>query len=690
MRLKGVVTWHPEGAFYALVVDDGKEGIYCDVRMAMERGLLPERYHVDVLAKTVNEGVEVEIEGVTDRGGYAPIVLPTAIRAIGSADLPAPKTVPFLNLFSGAMDCQRVVVEGVVRAAHREKSTRAVTLDVGTFYGSFQFRLLEPNDLAAATLVNAKVRVAGCLLPLFNARTEMIGVTVQTNRLSDLMVLEAGPEDPFAAQEIVSTGLRPFSAAGVELHRQKVRGVVTAQRPGGYLMLQRGTKGIQAFSETDDLFEVGDLVEAVGFVNFRTAVGCLENALFRKVGKAEVSESRPVTIERLLQPRGYWGNVGQTEDLNGMLVSVDGLVAGIEDRSGETRVTVESGGRFIPAAVVQQNGAAVFPDLGVGATVRVTGVVSLSYKAGVPTGNELKPSGAFLVMRTAGDLEVLRAAPWWTLERVQTAQVLVPLFLLVAVVWIFALQRLVSTQGAKLQEALLAYRDVERENEACQKERMRLAADLHDGFQQVLAGAMYRLDAAMTCAKEMPEALQRQLGGADAALKQAQKGLRDALWGLTEGADGSATFVNLIQHAAQKMDHWQGLVTVSQIGEERPVPPAVMGHLLMLFQESVGNAISHGKAKRVDVEVRYFNQGVAIEIADDGLGFDPKAADAQANGTHFGLKGMRRRMKEVGGNLTIESEPGRGARVTAYVGLRKVLAGQKSPKRGMEEAGMKP
>jgi hypothetical protein len=566
VRLRGVVTWHPEGAFYGLIVDDGKEGIYCDVSGAVQRGLLPARYESEVLPQTVNEGVLVEIEGVTSAGAFAPMVFPTRVAVLGKGEMPTPVEKPFLNLFSGMLDCQRVVVEGVVRSASREAGKDAVTLNVGTFYGLFQFQVLEASELVEADLVDAKVRVTGCVLPIYNGRMEMVGVTVQSNRLEDLVILEAAPKDRFAVPEITAAALRPFSAEGVELRRQKVRGVVTAVRPGACVMVQRGEHGVQAFSPMTESVEVGDLVEAVGFVNFRAPVGCLENTLFRKVGTGALPLPKAVTVEKLMASGGDAVRDPLREDWDCKLVSLKGVLSNIDQRQTEVKVTIKSDGRFMPAVLAKTAGGEVFADLKVGAVVCATGVVSLTYKAVLPMGNELKPSGLLLVMRTEADMEVLQAAPWWTEDRVQLAQGLVPLLGLAAGLWIVALRRTVSMQGRRLQEALLAFRDVDREKEVCREERQRLAGDLHDGFQQALAGAMYQVDSALTCADELPEVLKKRLGGADAALKEAQKGLREVLWGLTEEGEGANGFGDLLRHVVSKRDHWQDLVTVRDVG----------------------------------------------------------------------------------------------------------------------------
>ena len=85
-----------------------------------------------------------------------------------------------------------------------------------------------------------------------------------------------------------------------------------------------------------------------------------------------------------------------------------------------------------------------------------------------------------------------------------------------------------------------------------------------------------------------------------------------------------------------------------------------MGNLLLLVQEAVGNALRHGRAKRVRVILAYDAEGLEVTIEDDGCGFDPAAVTGIREG-HFGLAGMRERMSRLGGSLKIRSAPGQGA-----------------------------
>ena len=88
----------------------------------------------------------------------------------------------------------------------------------------------------------------------------------------------------------------------------------------------------------------------------------------------------------------------------------------------------------------------------------------------------------------------------------------------------------------------------------------------------------------------------------------------------------------------------------------------------MIIQEAVGNALRHGGA--TDVAVRlYFRDGlVRLIVKDDGCGFNPSSAPDESEG-HLGLSSIRLRAQELGGTLTIKSEPGRGTDIIVEVSV---------------------
>ena len=87
---------------------------------------------------------------------------------------------------------------------------------------------------------------------------------------------------------------------------------------------------------------------------------------------------------------------------------------------------------------------------------------------------------------------------------------------------------------------------------------------------------------------------------------------------------------------------------------------------LEVGQEAVANAVKHGRARHVFIELRYAPASVCLTVSDDGQGF---AADQASPAGHFGLLDMRERAQSMGSQLIVQSEPGRGTRIDVEVPL---------------------
>ncbi len=94
-------------------------------------------------------------------------------------------------------------------------------------------------------------------------------------------------------------------------------------------------------------------------------------------------------------------------------------------------------------------------------------------------------------------------------------------------------------------------------------------------------------------------------------------------------------------------------------------------NLLRIGQEAVSNAMKHGQARHIQIELRYEVDKVCLEIKDDGRGFNP--GEPSRTG-HFGLLDMRERAESLGCRLEIESRPGWGTKISVEV----LLASQRS------------
>ena len=268
-------------------------------------------------------------------------------------------------------------------------------------------------------------------------------------------------------------------------------------------------------------------------------------------------------------------------------------------------------------------------------------------------------SGPLVMLASPDDLEVLTRPPFWTPLRARIAVGMVAFLGFGLVFWVVSLRRTVSRQ-VKVIEKALRERAVA---DGARRERLRLSHDLHDDFQQLLSGTMFRISAALNWLAEGDSGKARaQLEKATGNLMHTQSQLRTVLWGLQEESEGPGSLIELFRYASRRMAHWEGVVEITSSGREPTLARTVAGSLLMILQESVGNAIRHGRATRVKVHVAFGENGLLLEVEDNGCGFDTAV---HARG--LGLGGMDDRAKALGGTFRIESAAGRGSKVIVEV-----------------------
>jgi signal transduction histidine kinase len=105
--------------------------------------------------------------------------------------------------------------------------------------------------------------------------------------------------------------------------------------------------------------------------------------------------------------------------------------------------------------------------------------------------------------------------------------------------------------------------------------------------------------------------------------------------------------------------------------DERLSPEA--GHeLVQIAREAVSNVARHSGASRATLAVRVEGDSAVLRVEDDGAGFDPAR---RPGSSHFGLANLRDRAAAIAGSLTIDSEPGKGARII----VRLPIAPSESP-----------
>jgi signal transduction histidine kinase len=667
VHLHGVVIFKWRAGFQSFDVQDGHEAIWVSVSMAKREKVW---LGTEATLDAVVEGKEVEIDGVMDAGGFSPDVLPRSIRVLGDLPVPPGRRVPVERLMNGAEDSQRVEVAGVVQSCVAARNGQWL-LQLETGGGKLLASMPASPTQEPGRLVDADVSLTGVAASSRNWRAEFICPRLLISSPADARIDSPAPVDPFAVPSVACKELAVFSPAGRARHRRRIAGTVTYQAPGSFLYLQDGSCAVRVGSDAADLFAPGDRIEAAGFIDTSRPVAGLEQALVRKIGTTAPPEAIRTAlrdIQAAFRSVRDYGLPASPHDYDGLLVSVTGRLLEVQlDATGDgRRLVLDCGGSLTTADLAQgpQPGGLLELDaLQPGSQLRLSGVAIVQYAPSDNVVDYTLPNRLDLLLRSSADVAVLQAPSWWTSQRLWIALAGTVLILCASLAWSLAMRRLLRARSKRLEEVMRLHRDSELEFRAARQERQRLAADMHDGLQQLIAGATYRLEAAAAHLEQVPPAVTEQLAAARGALLRTQEGLRDCLWGLRHVDEGSSEFPALLEHAAASMDHWPaGGVVVRAAGTPFALSRHVMGSLLMLMQEAVGNAFRHGNAAKVQVSLDYDTDRLEMRMEDDGAGFDPHSAPGTTQG-HFGLESMRHRMSWLGGTVEIASSPGSGTRV---------------------------
>jgi signal transduction histidine kinase len=294
-----------------------------------------------------------------------------------------------------------------------------------------------------------------------------------------------------------------------------------------------------------------------------------------------------------------------------------------------------------------------------GALLRLTGISVVSAR------DQHVPQAFRILLRTPDDIEVLRAAPWWTPQR--TVWVLAAMAGLVglALAWAATLRRRVAAQS------LIIWARVKRETEL--QERQRMARELHDTLEQNLTGISLSLEAASLTLPGAPRMAEQHLGRALGQVEASMEEVHRAVWSLRDQSREARGLAASLEDIAQQLVSCSPTpveVRTRTSGGPRPFALNVENNLLRIGQEALTNAVRHGKATHVEVELRYQPHAFELRVSDNGRGFDPGAPAAPG---HFGLLGMRERAGEIGARFELRSLPGRGTQVQVTLPLSPLM-----------------
>jgi signal transduction histidine kinase len=591
----------------------------------------------------VQAGDRIRVTGVAHQGVIIGGIRPDRIEVIGRGDPPPAVPVAPQDLTTGRYHYHRVAIEGVVRSVAAAGDS-ALVLTLQTAGNAARIEVEAPAaeaEAAAERLVDARVRATGLVVGNINDRRQVVEPFIRVKQLADVEVLDPPPADAFA---IPPTPLDALASRTIGDRRVRLQGTAVAGPLAGAVYLRDGDRSVRVrlAAKAVALVRPGDLVEAVGFPDMGTYSVELGDALIRVAEAGPPPTPRPALAKRQ----------SELDRPDADLVQVEGAVI---DVGGEPRVVVRHG--EIDYTIEPPPGTQVAAPPG--SLVRATGVCRVAAIEG--DSYRAFPRAYTLLLESPAAFTVVRAAPWWTPQRIIVA-VAASLAGLAAIVglaatWIVLLRRQVRTQLAVIEGNIQA--------EAVAEERRRIAREFHDSVNQGLAAAALRLDAASY--RLTDERSKTVLDRQRRLLATLQSEAREFIWDLRDPVHADAPLAAAL---AAQLDF---LATPPSTTIEFAPPaagpdpaadlsPEVRHQIVRIVREAVANAVRHAQASRIAVRLAATDGGgLTIEIVDDGTGFDVAARSATEG--HFGIRGMQERARRIGGDLTIESGPGTGTRV---------------------------
>ena len=594
----------------------------------------------------------VEIEGVCrDNELNRRSLMADTVKVTGTKPVTAPRDIDGALLASGQHNYTLVRIHGVIAATIRDElDSRWNWFVLRSDSGSANVAVPEETIPLARlrALTDAEASVTGVAVPLTNWRANR-GSHLQVVTSNALEVVSSPPSDPFHV---------PSLGDGPSTHRQKTSGVVLAISKDR-LFLRTKQHTLLPICPMEGILppSPGSIVEVSGFPQQTTDGYLLFDALLRPSGKDPVALDTPADIspeDLFTDPTGVNKITARN---NGRVIRLRATIASRPNDDGEpSRIVLDCETHSLVLDLSALPDVSSL-DLAPGCRVEATGLCIASFQEDVLRMGFPHFNGFIVIPRSISDLRVLARPPWWTPLRLFIFICILLVALVVTLIWNRLLQTLSERRGRELYREKVAHTRTELKVE----ERTRLAVELHDSISQTLAGVALQIDSANR-SEENHGASNPFLNTARQMLASCRSELQSCLWDLRSRTFEERDMTEAIERAVSPHTG-SAKVSVRFNGPREQLLETTTHAILRIVRELVSNAVRHGHASSVRIAGEHHGDTVSFSVTDDGCGFDVREAPGPLQG-HFGLQGIRERLKPYKGSINIESAPGKGTRTT--------------------------
>ena len=202
--------------------------------------------------------------------------------------------------------------------------------------------------------------------------------------------------------------------------------------------------------------------------------------------------------------------------------------------------------------------------------------------------------------------------------------------------------------------------------QAVTEERQRISRELHDRVLQLLSGARLRAESSRHQLLNNRHALEHELRTIEENIDKAIIEIRNLL---TENQNPEELQVgSLERRLKQELEIFRARTGFKldfrcAVGAHN-LPPVIERELYFSLREGILNAVRHSRASELHLTLTTTPEGCEARLRDNGVGFEPTSRD---NSSHYGLRGMKERIQKIGGNISVDTFPGKGTDIKITV-----------------------
>ena len=587
----------------------------------------------------------------------------TDLRVVAHGTPPAAIPITSDRLSNPVFENRLVRLEGVLTDVVPDDIDREwlyLVLDSGKGNVFFTYRTCG-NETPCDHLIGATVSVSAFLQNDSPDRRRAIGVKLRIPSLDSIIVRKTG--DGSSAAPVLSTAEIgfPLSLSRLRSIRRSAVGTVAAAWGGDRLLLRTDAGELfRGELARPGLPPFGSRIRLTGFPETDLYTTILVRSIWQpENGPAAPAETNVQALVVSMLQNESAGRECFDFSFHGRTIRLKGVVCELSVGYGDTRLCIRSDDRIVIADIGACPNAA--KALGIGDLVEICGVcVMETDRIGL---NLVFPriKGFLIVPRTAADIVVLSRPSWWTPARLLSVIGALVLLLAAILVWNASLRMLALRRGRELFKSQIA----KVSSELRVSERTRLAVELHDSITQNLTGVTLQLDAASSARKESPAEADALLGVARRSLQSCLDELRRCLWDLRSDALEERDFNQAIRIALRQVAARADVAVRFNVNRSQ-LSDATAHAILRIVRELVSNAIRHGRATKIRIAGERTSDMIRFAVSDNGCGFDTATTPGPADG-HFGLSGVRERLKDIHGDIRLSSSPGKGTRAVISI-----------------------